>query len=181
MTKSFTCLNRVMKRFVNWLIKRKLINDAPALQVEMAHKVLSSDMAQLIEAMRLAQSYSTTLMDNEYRRGMLKAAHVLAMDSKNLLDSVDNARRLTESTSSEPLQHSRTNSSASVEGACKIDPALEALPQDFAASVTLDPSSSPSPEPDSNGTQNSREDTYSRVFEESINESSPVTDDDSNC
>ncbi len=62
-------------------------------QVEMAHKVLSSDMAELINAMRLAQQYSTTLLDSEYRKGMLKAAHVLAMDSKNLLDAVQNARK----------------------------------------------------------------------------------------
>ena len=59
----------------------------------MAHKVLSSDMAELISAMKLAQQYSNTLMDADYRKGMLRAAHVLAMDSKNLLDSVDNARR----------------------------------------------------------------------------------------
>ena len=57
-------------------------------QIEMAHKVLSSDMAELINAMRLAQQYSTTLLDGDYRKGMLKAAHVLAMDSKNLLDAV---------------------------------------------------------------------------------------------
>jgi focal adhesion kinase 1 len=58
----------------------------------MAHKVLSSDMAELINAMKLAQRYSTTTLDMEYRRGMLKAAHVLAVDSKNLLDTVDKAR-----------------------------------------------------------------------------------------
>ena len=59
----------------------------------MAHKVLSADMAELIRAMKLAQQYKATLMDDQYRRSMLKAAHVLAMDSKNLLDAVDNARK----------------------------------------------------------------------------------------
>ena len=59
----------------------------------MAHKVLSSDMAELITAMKMAQQYSSTLLDGEYRKGMLKAAHVLAMDSKNLLDAVDSARK----------------------------------------------------------------------------------------
>lgn len=59
----------------------------------MAHKVLSSDMAELINAMKLAQQYSNTLLDGEYRKSMLKAAHVLAMDSKNLLDAVDSARK----------------------------------------------------------------------------------------
>ena len=62
-------------------------------QVEMAHKVLSSDMAELINAMKMAQKYSTTTLDQEYRRGMLSAAHVLAVDAKHLFDVVDAARK----------------------------------------------------------------------------------------
>ncbi|KAI0236774.1 Focal adhesion kinase 1 [Lamellibrachia satsuma] len=62
-------------------------------EVEMAHKVLSPHMAELINAMKLAQKYSATLIADEYSRRMLKAAHILALDSKNLLDAVDNARR----------------------------------------------------------------------------------------
>lgn len=58
----------------------------------MAHKVLSKDMASLVEAMQQAQKYSRTTLDNEYRKGMLSAAHVLAMDAKNLLDVVDSVR-----------------------------------------------------------------------------------------
>ncbi|KAJ8946436.1 hypothetical protein NQ318_014423 [Aromia moschata] len=61
-------------------------------EVEMAHKVLSKDMAELVNAMKLAQQYSNTTLDAEYRKGMLAAAHVLAMDSKNLLDVVDTIR-----------------------------------------------------------------------------------------
>ncbi|ESO92503.1 hypothetical protein LOTGIDRAFT_120690 [Lottia gigantea] len=61
-------------------------------EIQMAQKVLSTDMATLISTMKLAQQYSKTTMDVEYRKGMLKAAHVLAMDSKNLLDVVDSAR-----------------------------------------------------------------------------------------
>jgi len=38
------------------------------LQVEMAHKVLSKDMGELVNAMKLAQSYSTTTLDAEYRK-----------------------------------------------------------------------------------------------------------------
>lgn len=59
----------------------------------MAHQVLSSDMAQLISAMRLAQQYGSTLLDSTYRKNMLQAAHVLAVDSKHLLETVDDARR----------------------------------------------------------------------------------------
>ncbi|XP_055956032.1 focal adhesion kinase 1 isoform X4 [Patella vulgata] len=61
-------------------------------EIQMAQKVLSTDMGTLISTMKLAQQYSKTTMDVEYRKGMLKAAHVLAMDSKNLLDVVDHAR-----------------------------------------------------------------------------------------
>jgi focal adhesion kinase 1 len=61
-------------------------------QVEMAHKVLSKDMGELVNAMKLAQSYSTTTLDAEYRKGMLSAAHILAMDAKNLLDVIDSIR-----------------------------------------------------------------------------------------
>lgn len=62
-------------------------------QIEMAHQVLSSDMAELIGAMKLAQKYSTTTLDQEYRRSMLAAAHVLAVDAKHLFDVVDTGRR----------------------------------------------------------------------------------------
>lgn len=78
----------------------------------MAHKVLSKDMFELVSAMKLAQEYSETTLDVEYRkydfhffikitqkfkffvhfRSMLSAAHVLAMDAKNLLDVVDSIR-----------------------------------------------------------------------------------------
>lgn len=58
----------------------------------MSQKVLSTDMAALISSMKLAQQYSTTILDIDYRKGMLKAAHVLAMDSKNLFDLVDSTR-----------------------------------------------------------------------------------------
>ncbi|XP_037297412.1 focal adhesion kinase 1 isoform X3 [Manduca sexta] len=58
-------------------------------EVEMAHQVLSKDMAALVEAMRLAIQYHNTTLHHEYTKSMLAAAHVLAMDAKNLLDVVD--------------------------------------------------------------------------------------------
>ncbi|KAL4716516.1 hypothetical protein ACJJTC_015944 [Scirpophaga incertulas] len=58
-------------------------------EVEMAHQVLSKDMAALVEAMRLAIQYANTTLQQEYTKSMLAAAHVLAMDAKNLLDVVD--------------------------------------------------------------------------------------------
>ncbi|XP_077283384.1 protein tyrosine kinase 2 Fak isoform X2 [Arctopsyche grandis] len=62
-------------------------------EVEMAHQVLSKDMAGLVEAMRLAIQYSSTTLQLEYTKNMLSAAHVLAMDAKNLLDVVDCIRQ----------------------------------------------------------------------------------------
>lgn len=34
----------------------------------MAHKVLSKDMAELVGALKLAERYSNTTLDNEYRK-----------------------------------------------------------------------------------------------------------------
>ncbi|XP_039745848.1 focal adhesion kinase 1 isoform X4 [Pararge aegeria] len=61
-------------------------------EVEMAHQVLSKDMAALVEAMRLAIHYCRTTLHHDYTKSMLAAAHVLAMDAKNLLDVVDSIR-----------------------------------------------------------------------------------------
>lgn len=58
----------------------------------MAHTILPKDMQELVSAMRLAQQYSETTVDVEYRKRMLEAAHILAMNSKNLLDVVDSVR-----------------------------------------------------------------------------------------
>lgn len=57
--------------------------------IEMAHKVLSKDMHELVNAMKLAQQNSNSTAEGEFRKKMLSAGHVLAMDAKNLLDVVD--------------------------------------------------------------------------------------------
>jgi len=61
-------------------------------QVEMAHKVLSKDMSELVNSMKLAQKYNNTTVEADYRKNMLSSAHVLAMDAKNLLDVLDTIR-----------------------------------------------------------------------------------------
>ncbi|XP_037077346.1 focal adhesion kinase 1-like isoform X2 [Pollicipes pollicipes] len=61
-------------------------------EIEMAHKVLGKDMQDLVTSMKQAQRYSTTTLDEEYRKQMLQSAHVLAVDAKNLLDVVDAVR-----------------------------------------------------------------------------------------
>lgn len=58
----------------------------------MAHKVLSKDMGSLIQSMKLAQKYSKTTVEEEYRKGFLQSAHTLIVDAKNLLDTIDGVR-----------------------------------------------------------------------------------------
>ena len=41
-------------------------------QVEMAHKVLSKDMSDLVNSMKLAQKYNNTTVEGDYR----KYAHI---------------------------------------------------------------------------------------------------------
>lgn len=53
----------------------------------MAHKVLSSDMAELVAKMKLAQKYAETTLGQDNKRLMLAAAHALAIDAKNLYDT----------------------------------------------------------------------------------------------
>uniref|UniRef100_A0A8D8RG83 non-specific protein-tyrosine kinase n=2 Tax=Cacopsylla melanoneura TaxID=428564 RepID=A0A8D8RG83_9HEMI len=61
-------------------------------EIEIAHKVLSKDMGELVSCMKNAHNFSNTSLDNVYRKQMLSAAHVLALDAKNLLDVVDSVR-----------------------------------------------------------------------------------------
>ncbi len=62
-------------------------------QVSMAHKVLSSDMSHLVEAMRNAQKQYQTFLEQEYQKQMLHAAHIVAVNAKQLLDAANSARR----------------------------------------------------------------------------------------
>lgn len=78
----------------------KVEAELPQLPIEtynaiaMARSVLSSDMAQLIQNMKIAREYGSPVVYSDYLKNMLQSAHVLAKDSKNLLDTVDHARRV---------------------------------------------------------------------------------------
>ncbi|XP_045037462.1 focal adhesion kinase 1 isoform X4 [Desmodus rotundus] len=61
-------------------------------EIEMAQKLLNSDLGELISKMKLAQQYVLTSLQQEYKKQMLTAAHALAVDAKNLLDVIDQAR-----------------------------------------------------------------------------------------
>uniref|UniRef100_A0AAR2IY97 non-specific protein-tyrosine kinase n=1 Tax=Pygocentrus nattereri TaxID=42514 RepID=A0AAR2IY97_PYGNA len=61
-------------------------------EIEGTQKLLNKDMAELISKMRLAQQNAITSLKEDCKKQMLAAAHTLAMDAKNLLDAVDQAR-----------------------------------------------------------------------------------------
>ncbi|XP_069786734.1 protein-tyrosine kinase 2-beta-like isoform X2 [Narcine bancroftii] len=73
----------------------ELLPELPAssrVEIEGTQKLLNKDLAELINKMRLAQQNSVTSLSEECKKQMLTAAHTLAVDSKNLLDAVDQAR-----------------------------------------------------------------------------------------
>ncbi|XP_050161865.1 protein-tyrosine kinase 2-beta isoform X4 [Myiozetetes cayanensis] len=84
------------------LALRKLIGSVdeilPALpaasrtEIEGTQRLLNKDLAALIAKMRLAQQNAHTSLGPECRRQLLAASHALAVDAKNLLDAVDQAR-----------------------------------------------------------------------------------------
>ncbi|NXU59652.1 FAK2 kinase, partial [Turnix velox] len=65
---------------------------ASRTEIEGTQKLLNKDLAALINKMRLAQQNAVTSLSEECKRQMLTASHTLAVDAKNLLDAVDQAR-----------------------------------------------------------------------------------------
>ncbi|XP_063037619.1 LOW QUALITY PROTEIN: protein-tyrosine kinase 2-beta-like [Melospiza melodia melodia] len=81
---------------------RKLIGSVDAVlpelppssraEIEGTQRGLNKELAALIAKLRLAQQNRGSSLGAECRRQMLAAAHALAVDAKNLLDAVDQAR-----------------------------------------------------------------------------------------
>ncbi|XP_044519704.1 protein-tyrosine kinase 2-beta isoform X2 [Gracilinanus agilis] len=67
---------------------------ASRTEIEGTEKLLNKDLAELINKMRLAQQNAVTSLSEECKRQMLTASHTLAVDAKNLLDAVDQAKVL---------------------------------------------------------------------------------------
>ncbi|XP_009083416.1 PREDICTED: protein-tyrosine kinase 2-beta, partial [Acanthisitta chloris] len=65
---------------------------ASHVEIEGTQKLLNKDLANLISKMRLAQQNAITSLSDEFKRQMLMASHTLAVDAKNLLDAVDQAK-----------------------------------------------------------------------------------------
>ncbi|KAM4633527.1 protein tyrosine kinase 2 beta, b isoform 2-T2 [Polymixia lowei] len=68
------------------------LHESVRTEIEGTQKLLNNDMAELISKMRLAQQNAITSLKEECKKQMLGAAHTLAMDGKNMLDAVDQAR-----------------------------------------------------------------------------------------
>ncbi|KAM4772706.1 protein-tyrosine kinase 2-beta isoform 2-T2 [Rhinophrynus dorsalis] len=61
-------------------------------EIEGTQKLLSKDLAELINKMRMAQQNAVTSLSEECKKQMLTASHTMAVDAKNLLDAVDQAK-----------------------------------------------------------------------------------------
>ncbi|XP_058469283.1 protein tyrosine kinase 2 beta, b isoform X1 [Solea solea] len=68
------------------------LHESVVTEIEGTQKLLNNDMAELISKMRLAQQNAITSLKEECKKQLLAAAHTLAVDSKNMLDAVDQAR-----------------------------------------------------------------------------------------
>ncbi|KAM4537856.1 protein-tyrosine kinase 2-beta-like [Fundulus diaphanus] len=68
------------------------LHSSVTTEIEGTKKLLNKDLGELINKMRLAQQNCVTSLKEECQKQMLAAAHTLALDSKNLLDAVDQAR-----------------------------------------------------------------------------------------
>ncbi|XP_076129038.1 protein tyrosine kinase 2 beta, b [Alosa pseudoharengus] len=68
------------------------LHESKRTEIEGTQKLLNKDLAELISKMRLAQQNAITSLKDECKKQMLTAAHTLAMDGKNMLDAVDQAR-----------------------------------------------------------------------------------------
>ncbi|KAG7242964.1 hypothetical protein INR49_017655 [Caranx melampygus] len=68
------------------------LHESVRTEIEGTQKLLNNDMAELISKMRLTQQNAITSLREECMKQLLAAAHTLAMDSKNMLDAVDQAR-----------------------------------------------------------------------------------------
>lgn len=74
------------------LTEREMLDEGKE-EIQMAQKLLISDMGNLVKTTKLADSNRATILDEQYRKNMLQAAHVLAVDSKNFLETVDCIRK----------------------------------------------------------------------------------------
>ncbi|KAK1879943.1 Focal adhesion kinase 1 [Dissostichus eleginoides] len=81
-----------MVKEVGLALRTLLATVDETLPIEMAQKLLNSDLAELIAKMKLAQQYVMTSLQKDYKKQMLMAAHALAVDAKNLLDVIDQSR-----------------------------------------------------------------------------------------
>ncbi|XP_062864133.1 protein-tyrosine kinase 2-beta [Trichomycterus rosablanca] len=82
------------------------LHESVRAEIEGTQKLLNKDLEELIKKMRLAQQNAITSLKDECKKQMLTAAHILAMDSKNLLDSVDQARVRANIAKPKPIKNS---------------------------------------------------------------------------
>jgi focal adhesion kinase 1 len=87
----------------------------------MAQKVLNSEISSLVNAMKLALKYNKTVLDAKYTRDMLQAGHAVAVESKNLLETVDTARRVKIYLQQIGEQHSKPAETQDLENGAQLE------------------------------------------------------------
>lgn len=61
-------------------------------EINMAHRILSKDFASLIDSMKQVQKHSDTTIEHQFKKKVFKSAHILVINSKALLDTIDLVR-----------------------------------------------------------------------------------------
>lgn len=61
-------------------------------EINLAHRILSKDFANLADSMKQAQKYNNTTIEHEFKKKLYKSGHVLVIDAKQLLDTIDAVR-----------------------------------------------------------------------------------------
>lgn len=86
------------------------IDECHHREIDMAQKTTNKDLSQIIAQMRLVNRFIATSQVADYKKCLMAATQVLAMDVKNLLDVVDSARMKSSSASSSRLATASSSS-----------------------------------------------------------------------
>ena len=61
-------------------------------EISLVHKMLPKDFGSLADSMKQAQKYNNTSIESEFKKKMYKNCHVLVINCKSLLETIDTVR-----------------------------------------------------------------------------------------
>jgi len=106
-----TMLKQLMTSVTSELSK---IDETHHRGIDMAQKTTNKDLSQIINQMRLVNRFFSTSQVADYKKCLMAATQVLAMDAKNLLDVIDTARIASASSTDPSLILSASSSSQDI-------------------------------------------------------------------